>query len=126
MKRVKKKNSKKRKALIGLCSVLAVILTVMLGVTVAAHLLMNKMNRVDGPDVTISQQELQEYLDAEKENSGGEGPAISDSDVNWGDTNTTLLGDSDDVINILLIGQDRREGETRARSESIRRKRPSC
>lgn len=119
MKRVKKKNSKKRKALIGLCSVLAVILTVMLGVTVAAHLLMNKMNRVDGPDVTISQQELQEYLDAEKENSGGEGPAISDSDVNWGDTNTTLLGDSDDVINILLIGQDRREGETRARSDSM-------
>ena len=120
MKRVKKRNSGKRKALIALCSVLAVILTAMLGVTVAAHSLMNKMNRVEeGGNATISQQEMQEYLDAEKENSGAEGPAISDSDINWGDGDATLLGDSEDVINILLIGQDRRSGEERARSDSM-------
>lgn len=121
MSRTKKRNSGKRTALIILCTVLALILTAMLSVTVAAHSLMSKMNRVDGDDMeTISQQELQEYLEAEKD-SGGEtgGPNISDSDINWGDGAATLLGDSDDVINILLIGQDRRAGEERARSDSM-------
>lgn len=121
MKRKKKRNSGKRTALIILCSVLAVILTAMLGVTVAAHSLMNKMNRVDGSQQsTMSAEEMQEYLEAEKQESGdNSGPSISGGDVDWGGVVSTLLGDSDDVINILLIGQDRREGESRARSDSM-------
>lgn len=121
MKRAKKRNSGKRKALIALCTVLAIILTAMLGVTAAAYSLMNKMNRVDGSEQsTMSAEEMQNYLDAEKqEGSDVSGPSISDGDVNWGEMVSNLLGDSDDVINILLIGQDRREGETRARSDSM-------
>lgn len=121
MKRKKKRNSGKRTALIALCTVLAIILTAMLGVTAAAHSLMNKMNRVDGSEQsTMSAEEMQAYLDAEKqEDSGVTGPAISDDDVDWGDVVGALLGDSDDVINILLIGQDRRPGESRARSDSM-------
>lgn len=119
MKRKKKRNSGKRTALIVLCSVLAVILTAMLGVTVAAHSLMNKMNRVDGSQSTISLEEMQAYLENQKQEETGSGPAISDGDVDWGGMISTLLGDSDDVINILLIGQDRRPGETRARSDSM-------
>ena len=117
---MRRRKSGKRIALILLCTVLAAILTAMLGVTFMAHSLMNKMNRVDASDSsTISMQELEAYLEAEKEESGGSGPAISDADVDWGQTSTTLLGESDEVINILLIGQDRRPGETRARSDSM-------
>lgn len=121
MKKRKKKNSGKRTALIALCTVLAIILTGMLGITVAAHALMNKMNRVDGSEQsTMSMEEMLEYLENEKEaDSGNGGQSISDGDVDWGDMVGTLLGDSDDVINILLIGQDRRPGETRARSDSM-------
>ena len=119
MKRKKKRNSGKRTALIVLCSVLAVILTAMLGVTVAAHSLMNKMNRVDGSQSTMSAEEMQEYLENERQEETGSGQSISDGDVDWGGMVSTLLGDSDDVINILLIGQDRRPGETRARSDSM-------
>lgn len=118
MKR-KKKRSGKRTALVVLCSVLAVILTAMLGVTVAAHSLMNKMNRVDGSQTTISAEEMQEYLENQKQEETGSGPSISEGDVDWGGMINTLLGDSDDMINILLIGQDRRPGETRARSDSM-------
>lgn len=120
MRRTKKRNSGKRVALMALCTVLAIILTAMLGITVAAHSLMNKMNRVDGSqNSTLSPEEMQEYLENEKQESDSEGPAIDDSDVNWGDKLSNLLGDSDDVINILLIGQDRRPGEERARSDSM-------
>lgn len=117
---MKRRKSGKRIALILLCTILAAVLTAMLGATFLAHSLMNKMNRVDRSDsATISLQEMEAYLEAEKEESGGSGPAISDEDVDWGQTSTTLLGESDDVINILLIGQDRRPGETRARSDSM-------
>lgn len=115
-----KKRSGKRAALVVLCSVLAVILTAMLGVTAVAHSLMNKMNRVDGSEQsTMSAEEMQEFLENQKQEESGSGPSISDSDVDWGEMVSTLLGDSDDVINILLIGQDRRPGETRARSDSM-------
>ena len=43
---------------------------------------------------------------------------IDPSDVTWNQV-TTPLEESDDIINILLIGQDRRPGETRARSDSM-------
>lgn len=117
---MRKRRSGKRIALTVLCTVLAAILTAMVGVTVMAHSLMNKMNRVEaGDSSTISMQEMEDYLEAEKQQDTGGGPAIEDSDVDWGQMLGTLLGDSDDVINILLIGQDRRPGETRARSDSM-------
>ena len=117
---MRKRRSGKRIALTVLCTVLAAILTAMVGVTVMAHSLMNKMNRVEaGDSSTISMQEMEDYLEAEKQQDTGGGPAIEDADVDWGQMLGTLLGDSDDVINILLIGQDRRPGETRARSDSM-------
>jgi len=119
--KAKTKRSGKRKALVALCSVLAVVLALMLGITFAATSFMNQMNRVDGSELgTISAEEMQDYLSNEmQENSDISGPSINDNDVDWGDMIGSILGDSDDVINILLIGQDRREGEARARSDSM-------
>ena len=84
-------------------SFLAVILALMLGATALAHLLMNKMNRVDAPQpdqffpgTTVSGDYGEENADSEE-----------------------LLGEGKDIINILLIGQDRREGENRARSDAM-------
>ncbi len=117
---MRRRRSGKRIALIVLCTVLAAILTAMVGVTVMAHSLMNKMNRVeDAESSTISIQEMEQYLEEEKQQETGNGPAISDDEVDWGQLQGSLLGESDDVINILLIGQDRRPGETRSRSDSM-------
>ena len=118
--KAKTKKSRKRRALTALCRVLAVVLALMLTVTFAATSFMNRMNRVDGSADTMSAEEMQEYLDHEKqEDTDINGPAINENEVEWGDVVDTVLGDSDDVINILLIGQDRREGESRARSDSM-------
>lgn len=117
---MRKRKNGKRIALIVLCTVLAAVLTAMVGVTVMAHSLMNKMNRVeDENSATISIQEMEQYLEEEKQQETGQGPAIRDEEVEWGQLEGTLLGESDDVINILLIGQDRRPGETRSRSDSM-------
>lgn len=120
MRSVKRRNSGKRAALIVLNVVLAIILTAMLGVTLVAHSLMNKMNRVDGSQQgTMSPEQIQDYLEGEKQEGGSGGPSIDDSDVSWGEEVKNLIGDSDNIINILLIGQDRRPGEDRARSDTM-------
>ncbi len=97
------KKSKKRKALTVLNVLLAVILALMLGVTALAHTLMNKMNRVDNSG--------QEQNAATMAVEGDQGAQTQDSEI--------LLGEEKDIVNILLIGQDRREGEGRARSDAM-------
>ena len=97
------KKSKKRKALTVLNALLAVILALMLGATALAHSLMNKMNRVDNPRPEQSTATVAVEGDQE---ASGQDPEI-------------LLGEEKDIVNILLIGQDRREGEGRARSDAM-------
>ena len=81
-------------------SLLAVILALMLGATVLAHSLMNKMNRVEkvDPDTNVTVELGDDPEDGMPEN---------------------LIGTEKNIINILLIGQDRREGEGRARSDAM-------
>lgn len=67
----------------------------------------------------INKAESMEYLDAGSEyfetDENAMYDAMNPNDVRWSD-NEKVDG-SDDVINILLIGQDKREGETIARSD---------
>ena len=91
----------KSKALTVLNTLLAIILALMLCVTALAHALMNKMNRVDNSqsDGILGNLSMNSILtQEEKEN---------------------LIGEEKNIINIMLIGQDRREGEGRARSDAM-------
>lgn len=69
----------------------------------------------------INKAESVEYLDADSEYFEADEDAMYDvmdpNAVQWSDKEK-VEGD-DDVINILLIGQDKREGETRARSDAM-------
>ena len=97
------KQNGKNKALTVLNCLLAVILALMLGATVLAHMLMNEMNRVEMPP----KEQIQTMTPGE---SGDGAQDASQED---------LLGAEKEVVNILLIGQDRREGEGRARSDAM-------
>ena len=71
------------------------------------------------PDATLSDEEIQNILnetDPIDENFTGE---ILDDDFSVSDSNADLIEDSDDIINIMLIGQDRRPGQGRQRSDSM-------
>lgn len=115
----RKRTSVKRAALSFLCIVLGIILTAMLSVTVYFRYLLNQINYVD-PDnaVTLSQEELDAYL-AGEEDSDSTAPSMNAGDVEFEEHTTQIGGKGSGLVNILLIGQDRREGETRARSDSM-------
>lgn len=103
-----------------LCTVLGLILAAMLAVTVYFQYLMNRINYVDPEDhYTLSLEELEEYLAGETDTAADpDAPTMDPDAVDFGNANIQIGGDSN-ILNILLIGQDRREGESRARSDSM-------
>ena len=123
MKEKKTGSSGLQTALKALCIVLGVVLVLLLGTTVYVEHLLNKMNYVDpnAPHQVLSQEEIDaidaELLEPELEEEEFTGPELDDSEVDLGDGADVIIG-GDGIVNILLIGQDAREGG-RARSDSM-------
>ncbi len=114
-----KQKSGGRAALIVLCVVLGLILLVMACATVYADHLMGLVNRViPGQEETLSQEEL-DLLFADETLASGETapPEVDEGTIDWG--NVDVVESSDNIVNILLIGQDAREGWGRSRSDSM-------
>ena len=120
-------SSGKRIALTVLCVVLAVVLVVLLAGTIYVEHLLNQMNYVDTSETqpTLSEaeilaieQELQ--LEEEEEDPDFTGPVLNEEDVDLGDGADVQIGgeEDDNIVNILLIGQDTRTG-VRSRSDSM-------
>lgn len=124
MKKEKTKSSGgwQRKALIALCVVLALVLVLMLVGTALLTRWMGRINRTGEMDnYTLSQEDAQKLEQDQIEQDGTDPNAkvIDENEIVWGDDPTHIVGAEDDVVNILLIGQDRRPGEGRARSDSM-------
>ena len=116
----KKSGKGKKIALIVLCVVLGIVLAGMLGVTVYAEYLLGRLNYVD-KDATLpslSQEEIDAIQNGEGESLDSTAPSIDENAIDWGEVYQTIGGD-DSIVNIMLIGQDRRPGEPRARSDSM-------
>lgn len=117
----KKPSSGKRKLLIALCTVLALVFAVMLGGTIYVEYLMGRINYVSDTAVpTLSAEELAaiENGEDEEEEADFTGPVMDENDVTWADSPDQAIGEADTIVNILLIGQDTRNA-TRARSDSM-------
>lgn len=116
----KKRSSFKRAALKFLCTLLGIILVLMLSITVYFQHLLGQINYIDPDDTpTLSQEELDILLQEESEDSDSTAPVMDPDDVQFQDHSTQIGGKGSDLVNILLIGQDRREGESRARSDTM-------
>lgn len=112
----KKKNAK-RKSLITLCVILSVILVLLVGVAIVLESTLGLINR-DVDNDAMSEQEYQEFMEGEEYDANAEDVTVDPNDINW-DPSTGDLETSDSIINILLIGQDRREGQGRQRSDAM-------
>lgn len=109
----KKKKSKKKIALVVILCVFLVMLLVMLcGVAVLDHYL-GKINRTPSEVVDVIPPEAEDFETDEKLADVSE---ISPEEVEWAEA---IPPGDDHLINILLVGQDRREGEGRQRSDSM-------
>ena len=93
-----------------LIALLIIILMLAAVAAIGIHTL-NKMNRVNPEDVMPIDRE-DEYFDPDTE----EDDTMNPEEIGWG--NVKIVS-SPYVKNILLIGQDRRPGEGRARSDSM-------
>ena len=110
---------KRRRLLTVLCVVLAVILAVLVAATVYLEYLMGKIGRTqDLSQSTLSQEEIDAIQNPDETDPENSAPSVNPDDVTWADDPATHIG-GDHIVNILLIGQDRREGEGRARSDSM-------
>ena len=113
------KNQSRRVLLIILCSLLAVILTVLVAAAVYLEHLMGKIGRTPAStQPTLSQEEIDAIQNPTETVGENTAPTVDPEDVTWGREEAEQLG-GDHVVNILLIGQDRREGEGRARSDAM-------
>ena len=119
----KKSGSVRRSILIVLCVFLALILLLLLAGTIYMESMLGRINRVDKNETnsTLSASEIEDILNEGKETVAQDytGPTMNVEDVTWAPDITEPIEQSDNIINILLIGQDRRPGETRARSDAM-------
>ena len=115
-----KKQSTKRTVLIVVCIVLGIVLAALIGATAFTKYLLGRINYAGAAiQPTLSQEEIDAIENASDETVSPEetAPEVNEEDIIWSDVDATIGGD--DIVNIMLIGQDRRPGEDRARSDSM-------
>lgn len=117
MKHNKKKRSAGRVLKGILTAVLAVILVGMAGLTLAANHFLGQIQYVDADDQTpMTPEEILDFLaNLQDEEIDPTAETITDDDLHWGEHDTSI-GRSENIVNILLIGQDS-SGNTRSRSD---------
>lgn len=116
----RKKKRWSKRLLTALCILLAVILLLGIFAVVYINSWLNKIPRATEPSETLSASQIQELENqTDPEDATYTGPTMDPLDVTWGTAPNQLVGVEDDVINILLIGQDRREGQGRQRSDAM-------
>ena len=95
-----------------LTAVLALICTVALGGLIFVLAKLGKINQAGEIEKLAPESE---YFETDE--AAGDLETLNPEEITWSDKET--VGGSDNVINILLIGQDRRPGEGRARSDAM-------
>lgn len=104
---------KKRKGLKALLAILIVFLAAFAAVGITGNHFLNKINRVSDV-VTVPAEE--EFFETDAYDESLE--IIEPEDIVWNEENIDGANDKD-LINILLVGQDKREGQGRQRSDAM-------
>lgn len=113
----KKKIISKRTVMIAVCCVLALILVALLAFVIMGKTILGRINRFGDNTPTLSDEEKQSILNETDGSSLGEEVDPNDIFLNHDPVEDIIA--SENVINFLLVGQDRREGEGRQRSDSM-------
>ena len=115
-----KRRSAKRGILIALIVFLSIVLAILLAATIFMTKMFNSITRVD-PLETMSQEEIESVLNNETEPEIPDytGETINSADLVMPESPVETVQTSDDVINILLVGQDTESLSQRSRSDSM-------
>lgn len=109
----------KRIALIVLCGVLALILVGVVVMAVLGQSLLNRINRIDPDEETLSSEQLESVLgQTETLDPDYTGDVLEGDELTSPTQPAETIPVGENIFNILLVGQDRREGEGRRHSDS--------
>lgn len=116
----------KRGILIAACIILALVLVVLLAGTIYAKYMLGQINYIDPNEQTISSSEM-EQLQAELEQTDAPDPEftgveLDPTDVTWATeapTEPTEPKKNENMVNIMLVGQDYWGSGSRSRSDSM-------
>ncbi|MCI5700624.1 MAG: LCP family protein [Lachnospiraceae bacterium] len=111
---------KKKKVPLGIKIVLIfLVLFLILAGSVFAYLqiMLNKINKVDNSQLDLLPRDEESFEVDDSLNVDGS-DVINPEEITWDGLDINVMRD-EDVINILLIGQDRREGQGRQRSDTM-------
>ena len=103
-----------------LCVVLGLILSLLIGATLFVDSFLDRINRFDTELPTLSQEEVDSILaetDPAEEEYTGE--VLAPEDVTVPTVPAEEIETEDHIVNILLIGQDRRPNQGRQRSDAM-------
>lgn len=121
-----RKNKKAKRRIIWwvLLGILIFLLAMLVAASIFVVSKLNKINRVDPNETRISPEQaatVPDETDVPPDPSGSNAPIVNEQDVTLATVpeDDILIGESEEIVNILLIGQDRRPGEARARSDSM-------
>ncbi len=115
----KKKASTQKKVLIALVSVLAVVFVLLLAATIYVEWVLGRFYYDPSQGGTLSYEDAQALLQDDQGNPLDPNAEVVDpDDVQLGQVDKVHVGE--DVVNILLVGQDRRAGQKeRTRSDTM-------
>lgn len=114
------KKSPGRIVLIILCIILASIFVAMAGLAIYVTYLYNRMEYV-GQDTTLSPEEAESIFlqDAETIDPDSDESLLDEDDIAVKDEDIDHEGQGEHIVNIMLVGQDARKGESVQRSDSM-------
>ena len=116
-----KRKSAGRGILVVFCVLLGLMFAGLVAATCFANSFLNKINRVnDLPQETLSHEEVESILaqtDPEDEDFTGED--LDPEQISQPEKPVTVIEKEDHMVHILLIGQDRRPGQGRQRSDAM-------
>jgi len=111
-----RKNHKK-KLPIGVKIIIGILIAVFVsGIGVYAFV-QSQLSKINKAEATEAIDPSEEYFDEDESTEESGLAELDPAEIQWA-INSEVMADKD-VVNILLIGQDRREGESRARSDSM-------
>lgn len=114
----------KRTTLIVICVILALLLAAIIGIAIYADSLLGKINYIDpSNEATISPSDASNIIlndpDAVTVDPDSTEPVVRPEDIIIPDQPIDPLEQGSHILNIMLVGQDRREGQGRQRSDTM-------
>ena len=117
----KKKMKKSTKViLIVLSVILALILAAMITVVIWGKVLLSKIPRLSPNVETLTQEEAEDLRnETDPVDPDFTGPTYDSNEIEMPDDSADKIANSSHIINIMLVGQDRRPGQGRQRSDAM-------